>query len=178
MNANKSKPEGEVMRSVAETGVITLTPWNRNAPQTLFEFAPGLRSIWRSDLADIAAMHTRQWEVDQDESGNVLTASLGGSIVGMTGWYRMSTFEAGLRWHGVVPGERKNGYSRQMIDLVCRDMPRKIRYVYEVTRNPKSRDSFCRCGFDVMTDPEIIQRTVEDAEYDIGTGGWVLRKSL
>lgn len=157
---------------------ITLTPWRRNPQQTLFAFAPALRAIWRDDLADIAAMHTRQWETDKNESGNILLASVDGKLVGITGWYRMSTSKAGLRWHGVIPGERNQGYSRQMIDLACRDMPKKIRQVFEVTRNPQSRDAFCRCGFEVMTDPEIIRRTVEDAEYDIGEGGWVLRKSL
>ena len=166
------------MRSAAGTHAINLMPWHRHAAQTLFEFAPVLRSIWRADLADIAAMHTRQWEMEPDESGKVLIAVVDDVIVGMTGWYRMSTSEAGLRWHGVIPGERKHGYSRQMIELVCRELPRKIRHVYEVTRNPESRDAFCRCGFDVMTDPEIIRRTVEDAEYAIGAGGWVLRKSL
>ena len=89
----------------------------------------------------------------------------------------MSASEAGLRWHGVIPDERNKGYSRQMVDLVCRAMPKKIRHLYEVTRNPHSRDAFCRCGFEVVTDPEIIRRTVEDAEYDIGADGWVLRKS-
>jgi hypothetical protein len=178
MHAQKFKPEDEIMRPITAPGVIILTPWHRKPPQTLFDFVPDLRSIWRADLADIAAMHTRQWEIDKDESGNILTASVGGSVIGITGWYRMSTSEAGLRWHGVIPDERKNGYSRQMIDLVCQAMPRKIRYVYEVTRSEQSRDSFCRCGFEVMTDPEIIRRTVEDAEYDIRTGGWVLRKSL
>ena len=122
-------------------------------------------------------MHTRQWETDEDESGEILIASIASVIVGVTGWYRMSTRDAGLRWHGVVPSERHKGYSRQMIDLVCRTLPRKIRHVYEVTRNPESRDAFCQCGFDVMTDPVIIQRAVDDAEYNIGSGGWVLRKT-
>lgn len=157
---------------------LTLRAWQRNPPQTLFQFAPVLRSIWRDDLADLAAMHTRNWETDRDESGNILIAYVAGAIVGVTGWYRMSSHDAGLRWHGVIPAARNKGYSRQMIDLVCEGMPKKIRHVYEVTRNPESRDAFCRCGFEVMTDPAIIRRAVEDAEYDIGAGGWVLRKAV
>ena len=172
-----------ILHSDGGTGVIaasamTLTAWQRHPPQTLFRFAPVLRSIWRADLADLAAMHTQQWETDDDESGAILIASVAGAIVGLTGWYRMSTRDAGLRWHGVVPAERNKGYSRQMIDLVCQSLPRKIRHVYEVTRNPASRDAFCRCGFAVMTDPKIIRRAVEDAEYDIGAEGWVLRRTL
>lgn len=157
---------------------IQLTPWRRHPPQTLFEFAPGLRSIWRAELADMAAKHTHQWETDTDESGRIFIASAEGAVVGITGWYRMAASEAGLRWHGVVPGERNKGYSRRMLDMVCRDLPKRIRHLYEVTRNPQSRDVFCRCGFEVVTDPEIIRRTVEDAEYDIGADGWVLRKLL
>ena len=177
MNAKKTKPKVDFPQPIPAAGVIALTPWHRHPPQTLFEFAPILRSIWRADLADIAAMHTRQWEIDPDESGKIFVASVEGAIVGITGWYRMSASEAGLRWHGVIPDERNKGYSRQMVDLVCRAMPKKIRHLYEVTRNPHSRDAFCRCGFEVVTDPEIIRRTVEDAEYDIGADGWVLRKS-
>ena len=157
---------------------MLLTAWARHPAQTLFDYAPVLRTIWRDDLADLAAMHTRQWETDDDESGAILIASIAGVIVGITGWYRMSTRDAGLRWHGIVPGERNKGYSRQMIDLVCQTLPRKIRHVYEVTRNPASRDAFCRCGFEVMTDPKIIQRAVDDAQYDISAGGWVLRKAI
>ncbi len=157
---------------------MLLTAWARHPAQTLFDYAPVLRTIWRDDLADLAAMHTRQWETDDDESGAILIASIAGVIVGITGWYRMSTRDAGLRWHGIVPGERNKGYSRQMIDLVCQTLPRKIRHVYEVTRNPASRDAFCRCGFEVMTDPKIIQRAVDDAQYDISAGGWVLRKAV
>lgn len=157
---------------------ISLTPWSRNPIQTLFEFTPELNSIWRSDLADIAACHTRQWEIDSKESGNVLTSHAGGAIVGVTGWYRMTETEAGLRWHGVLPHARKNGYSRRMIELVCQEMPSEIHYVYEVTRNPQSRAAFCQCGFEVVTDPDVIQRTVQHAEYGIETGGWVLRKNL
>lgn len=162
---------------MAVTNAIMLTAWKRHPPHTLFESALILRSIWRDDLAAIAAMHTRQWESDENESGAILTASVAGVIVGMTGWYRMSKAAAGLRWHGIIPSERNKGYSRQMIDLVCETLPRKIRHVYEVTRNPASRDAFCRCGFDAMTDPNIIQHAIEEADYDSGASGWVLRKT-
>lgn len=161
-----------------ESSALTLTPWKRNPAQTLFQFMPALRTIWRDDLADLAASHTRQWEIDRHESGTILLALIAGRVVGITGWYRMSNRDAGLRWHGVLPAERHQGYSRQMIDLVCQTMPKNIRHVFEVTRNPESRDAFCRCGFDVMTDPKMICRAVKDAEYDIGVGGWVLRKLL
>jgi GNAT superfamily N-acetyltransferase len=179
MSEFKSKDDtaqGE-SETMAAVNIVTLSPWRRNAPVTLLDAVPYLRSIWRDDLADIAAVHIRQWETDPAESGNILIASAGGAIVGITGWYRMSPRAAGLRWHGVVPEARKRGYSRQMIELACNDMPGKIRHVYEVTRNLESRDAFCRCGFEVMTDPKVIRRAVEDAEYDIDAGGWVLRKS-
>ena len=44
--------------------------------------------------------------------------------------------------------------------------------------NAESRDAFCRCGFDGMTDAKIIDRTVKNAEYDIDVGGWVLRRLI
>lgn len=157
---------------------VVLSSWIRNPEATLFEFKPELHSIWRSDLADIAAFHTKQWEIDPNESGGVLTANVDGAVVGVTGWYRMTETEAGLRWHGVLPHARKNGYSRQMIELVSQEMPSDIRCVYEVTRNPQSRAAFCQCGFEVVTDQEVIKRAVQHAEYDIDSGGWVLRKTL
>ena len=163
--------------AVNEPGLLILTPWQRKPAQTLFRFAPILRSIWRDDLADLAAMHTRQWETDRDESGSIFIACVDGKIVGITGWYRMSTHDAGLRWHGVIPSQRNKGYSRQMIDLVCACMSKKIHHVYEVTRNAESRDAFCRCGFEVMTDPKVIRRAVDEADYEIGAGGWVLRRT-
>lgn len=160
------------------TAKVALTPWMRNPDETLFEFKNELHSIWSFDLAKIAAAHTKQWETDRNESGGVLTAYVEGAIVGVTGWYRMTDAEAGLRWHGVLPSARQNGYSRQMIDLVCQEMPSEIRHVYEVTRNPQSRAAFCQCGFEVVADADLIQRVVQHAEYDIEPGGWVLRKTL
>lgn len=163
--------------AASEPVSLILTAWQRKPAQTLFQFAPILRTIWRPDLADLAAMHTRQWETDCDESGHIFIACVAGETVGITGWYRMSASDAGLRWHGVIPSQRNKGHSRQMIDLVCEGMPKKIRHIYEVTRNAESRDAFCRCGFEVMTDPKVIRRAVDEADYEIGAGGWVLRRT-
>jgi hypothetical protein len=166
------------VRQEVTTPVVGLTCWMRNSVQPIFEVHPELHSIWKHELSVIAAHHTQQWEVDPNESGNVLSAHVDDAIVGVMGWYRMTETEAGLRWHGVLPHARQNGYSRQMIDLVCQDMPSEIRCVYEVTRNPQSKAAFCACGFDVVTAPGVIERVVRHAEYGIETGGWVLRKPL
>ena len=157
---------------------VELTPWPRNPERTLFTALPELRTIWREDLSAIAMFHTRQWETDPEESGNILIAHAGNDLVGVTGWYRMTLSEAGLRWHGVLPHARRNGFSKQMIELACQDMPRDVRHVYEVTRNEQSALAFCRCGFEVVTDTDVIQSVVEQSEYDIEGGGWVLRKTL
>ena len=64
-----------------------------------------------------------------------------------------------------------------MLDFVFRELPPEIRHVYEVTRNPQSCAAFCRCGFEIVTEPDVIERAVRHAEYAIVTGGWVLRKA-
>lgn len=155
---------------------LRLTSWHRYPDRTLFEAWPQLQSIWRAELAAIAAYHTRQWETDADESGDILLAYVGDTLIGITGWYRLDMSEAGLRWHGVMPSFRKRGYSRRMIDLVCKHLPPEIDWVYEITRNPESRDAFCLCGFQVVTDAEVIERVVEDSDYGLGEVGWVLRR--
>lgn len=170
--------ENRYVRQEVTLATVALTPWSRNPIKTLFELEPALHSIWQPDLSAIAAYHTKQWEIDPNESGSVYTAHVNGPLVGVTGWYRQTSTEAGLRWHGVLPEARRNGYSMQMIDLVCQQMPSDIRHVYEVTRNPKSKAAFCQSGFQVVTDPETIQRAVQHAEYDIAMGGWVLRKTI
>lgn len=105
-----------------------------------------------------------------------MVANVDGALVGVTGWYRMTSTEVGLRWHGVRPAARRKGYSRQMIDLVCRLLPVEIEHIFEVTRNPRSKVSFCQCGFQVVTNPDGVRRVVQHAEYDIENGGWVLRR--
>ena len=106
------------MQAITATSPLTLGAWQRRPSQTLFQFAPVLRSIWQDDLADLAALHTQHWESDEEESGEILIASIDGRLIGITGWYRMSNRAAGLRWHGVLHAERHKAYSRQMIELV------------------------------------------------------------
>ena len=76
------------MQAITATSPLTLGAWQRRPSQTLFQFAPVLRSIWQDDLADLAALHTRYWESDEEESGEILIASIDGHLIGITGWYR------------------------------------------------------------------------------------------
>ena len=160
--------------------ILMLLPQPRAPKRTLFEEVPELNTIWTPELSATAALHTKSWE-DHDsrtESGEVLVAYVNGQPVGGTGWYLMGDNEAGLRWHGVLPPHRRKGYSRIMIELACKRLPSSIRKVYECTRNPKSIAAFRACGFEVLTDPEIMAQARQHAEYDLEGTGQVLCKRL
>lgn len=167
-------------RTVAtlETQRLYLVAWPRGSECSLFDAFPELHSIWQPELAAIAAKHTTAWECDTNETGNVFIAYVGGEVVGVTGWYRMSSSEAGLRWHGVLPHARRRGLSTQMLSLVCADMPQEIRHVFEATRNRHSMLAFQASGFKEVTDPNVIRRAVIHAEYEIGRSGFLLCKTM
>lgn len=172
----------EPARAAANVGIgparVTLAAWRRAPAVSLFDARPELRTIWAPELAAIAAEHTAKWETDLSDRGCIFTAHLAGELIGVTGWYRMSDSEAGLRWHGVLPHARRRGLSRQMLGMVCQALPREIRHVFEVTRNPQSKLAFCEFGFEEVLDPAVIRRAVEHADYDIAGGGYLLRKTL
>lgn len=149
----------------------------RRPQKTLFERLPELSSIWSSDLSIKAAEATREWENNHLETGGIFTFHLEGKVVGISGWYQQTTTEAGLRWHGVVPEFRNKGFSRIMLDSVICLLPRDVKAIYEVTRNPESKDSFCKCGFTVVTDKDTVRRAEEAAEYP-ACGGWVLVRDV
>ena len=43
-----------------------------------------MHTIWREDLSAIAVFHTKQWEIDPDESGNILPAHADDGLIGVT----------------------------------------------------------------------------------------------
>lgn len=157
---------------------MLLHPVPRGKPTSVFDANPELFSIWHPDLAEVAVRHTRQFELEQAESGNVYAVYVGSTLVGLTGWYRMTDCEAGLRWHGVLPCYRKLGISRRMISHICEILPPEISLLFEVTRNPASKAAFERCGFSVIRDAELIRRVVDHANYDIDGGGWALERMI
>ena len=159
---------------------VRLVLCDRLPTHTLFECTPELQTIWKPELSALAALHTKAWETDPRESGEVLIAKIEDTVIGVSGWYQMSSTEGGLRWHGVLPKHRKKGYSKQIIELVCNRLPASIQKVYEITRNPLSKDSFCRCGFAEVpsTNMTEIEKAVRHAEFDISEGGWVLYRTI
>lgn len=157
---------------------ILLVPWHRNPPIHLFDTRPVLKEIWTPELTSSASHGTRCWETDPNESGCIYTVHAAWSLIGVTGWYRQSETEAGLRWHGVLPEYRRFGYSRQMLQVVCGELPVEVKFVYEVTRSPICKKAFGEFGFEVVTNPEVIKTAIQDAEYGSPEDTWVLRKSI
>ena len=158
--------------------VVTLTTCLRNPSRHAFDLIPDLHTIWKPELSQMASRHSAIWESSELETGQIFIASYLNHVIGITGWYQMTETEAGLRWHGVLPKFRKNGYSKRMIELVCSSMPESIKHVYEVTRNPNSCESFQKSGFEIITEQKTIDHAVWHADYDISNGGFALRKSL
>lgn len=156
---------------------LVILPNGRQPRKTLFEEFHKLSSIWSGGLSLTAAEATKKWENNHLETGWVYTFHFGSSVVGISGWHQQSPTEAGLRWHGVVPEFRNKGFSRIMLDTVICLLPRDVKAIYEVTRNPESKDSFCKCGFTVVTDKDTVRRAEEAAEYPT-CGGWVLVRDV
>ena len=146
--------------------------------KSLFVREPTLVTIWTPELARIAAQATERWETDLRETGAVYMAHVEGVCVGMTGWYRQSETEVGLRWTGVLPEYRRLGYCRAMLNLVRTYLPPGTQYVYEVTRNEESMRAFLACGFTVVLDDVQRRAAIAAAEYGAADTGWVLRLDL
>jgi RimJ/RimL family protein N-acetyltransferase len=143
----------------------------------LFDAYPMLHSIWTPTLSALADAHTKSWET-YGGTGEVLLAYRGDDLVGLTGWWKISESELGLRWHGVLPEFRNQGVSKSILALLLPRLPSHAKFLYEVTKNTQSCASFQRCGFDMVSDATLVRRVLEDAHYDLGGGGWVLGLNL
>lgn len=178
---------------------VTLKEWERKPLLTLFKAYPDLTTIWRPELTDLASKATEAWELNTGESGQIYTIEVEddrshitgwrqvpgvgridhkSGLAGVTGWYRMTSDEAGLRWHGILPEKRLLGIASKALELVCGCLPNQVRTLYEVTNSNSSKDFFLKCGFEVVTDTETIIRAERHAEYNVGRTGWILQKKL
>lgn len=155
---------------------IALVPWKRQPDATLFDAVPSLRTIWKPELAAVAASHSADWE--RGEDGQIYLVLAGRLVVGTIGWYPIGVDSVGLRWHGILPAARRHGFSRRAIDLMSAEIPAGIASLYEVTRNPESRAAFERLQFEIVVDRDEIQLAARAADYPIDAGGWVLRRRL
>lgn len=90
---------------------------------------PQLRTIWPAHFTDIAE------EAAQDAIAHMPFGDIGGlylvmkgdRVIGITGFfYCESETEPYLRWHGIIPSERGNGYSREAMRLVLARLKAKL----------------------------------------------------
>jgi RimJ/RimL family protein N-acetyltransferase len=86
-----------------------------------FEEHPQLRGVWPAELQRIAEEATREALVDmpRGDIGGLYLITKGSQVIGITGFFYVdSVDEPYLRWHGVVPAARGNGYSQLAMQLL------------------------------------------------------------
>lgn len=90
---------------------------------------PLLRSIWPAEFAVIAEEAAVE-AVDlmaQGDAGGLYVIELEGRVIGITGFFYVASIEEPfLRWHGIVPAERGNGYSREAMKLLVARIKARI----------------------------------------------------
>jgi hypothetical protein len=86
-----------------------------------FEVHPQLRSIWPAEfsaLAEESAVEAVELRVRGDMGGLFLIVQ-GSQVIGITGFFYVDSVEEPyIRWHGVVPAARGNGYSHLAMQLL------------------------------------------------------------
>ncbi|KWA84101.1 hypothetical protein WL29_22310 [Burkholderia ubonensis] len=113
--------------------MIALQPVTSGNP---FEDYPVLRTIWPAEFG-IIAEEAAQEAVEQiplGDIGGLYLITKADQVIGITGFfYCESIDEPFLRWHGIAPAERGNGYSRRALQLVVECIKAKIPYAKGLT---------------------------------------------
>lgn len=127
---------------------ITLRPYYGNNPFT--DHLP-LRTIWQGPLQRLAEEGT--YEVLTEENtyyaseglqrpDDVFLIYLGDQIIGITGFFfEDNPHEIFLRWHGIIPEYRRQGFSTQALGLVLQEAVRQFPDVHTVIENVPEHDA-------------------------------------
>ncbi|KVP75163.1 GNAT family N-acetyltransferase [Burkholderia ubonensis] len=113
--------------------MITLQPVTRGNP---FADHPQLRTIWPAEFAVIAeeAAQDAVAQMPLGDIGGLYLVMKDGQVIGITGFFYVeSVDEPYLRWHGIVPAERRNGYARLALGLVVERIKAKIPHAKGLT---------------------------------------------
>jgi len=113
---------------------------------------------------------TKDWIVGDDNDGEIFFITANKEIVGITGWYSIEEGKYGLRWHGVFPDYRNNGYSRLAISLLYRhlvDIECGWISLYEISPNENTAEYFFKQNFKRVRDNKTCDIVVESGG-DIG----------
>lgn len=118
---------------------------------------PQLRTIWPAEFAVIAeeaAVESLE-EAKHGDIGGLFLVAKDDQIIGITGYFYCEDIdEPFLRWHGIIPAERGNGYSgialRQVVDRIKDKLPAARGLTELVPQNgagPEIEKHFVSLGF-------------------------------
>lgn len=116
---------------------------------------------------------TMDWISGKDKDGEIFYVTLNDDIIGITGWYSIKCSNTqnmfGMRWHGILPSHRGNGYGKKAIDLLYSHLMKKYNNVklYEIASNTKTAEYFIKNNFINVSDENVI-RSVLDCGGEIG----------
>jgi hypothetical protein len=89
-----------------------------------FEEYPQLRDIWPEPFKSIAeeAVIEHLGLIGQCEVGDIFIVRMDEQVIGVSGYfpYDEAISDLGLRWHGIIPAERGNGYSGMVLEMVAK----------------------------------------------------------
>jgi RimJ/RimL family protein N-acetyltransferase len=94
-----------------------------------FTAHPQLRTIWPAHFTEIAedAAQDAIAHMPFGDVGGLYLVKLGNRVIGITGFfYCESETEPFLRWHGIIPAERRKGYSREAMRQVAARIKGKL----------------------------------------------------
>lgn len=140
-----------------------------------FSFYWRLNKIWNTDLTLQAREATGEWQVG--DIGEVYLIKLEDKVIGITGWWPITSTIMGLRWHGVSKSYRAIGVSKEALKLLIAKLPEEATTLCEVAATEKASEYFLKHGWELSQDPEINAIITESNGGELGKN-IILLKSL
>lgn len=125
---------------------------------------PQLRTIWPHEFSVIAEEAAEEATAHRpfEDIGGLYLVMRNDEVIGITGYfYVREVNEPFLRWHGIVPAQRGNGYSRVAMDLLVARIKANLpeaagltELVPDSNEGPSILHHFSALGFVVHGAPE------------------------
>lgn len=111
----------------------------------------------------------------KDDNGAVLFIYKDNTVIGITGWYTLSSKYIGLRWTGIATQHRGNGYCREALQLLKRQLAMNGTHgaLVETAITAGAMRYFQNIGFYKSSNKKLI--TVARNESGCGDGSYVLQ---
>lgn len=149
---------------------IVLYPLKREADvKELYRTVPELLFIWDEPMHNFHAYGSALDWAEGGDTGEILLAFRGPTLVGITGWFTGSDQSVHLRWHGMTQENRKRGYGIAAISILSERLIRLgYKRLYTTTYTEAARDWFMKIGFVPLSESsEEYKTAIKEAGGDL-----------